>query len=163
MKNVNIYYQWWCRDANTTVPVIPPSPASTVASTLSASSSSSHRRSITTYQSESEAPSSNGSPWQDLNRSRTDITQHPSRGAGGTPSQQFEILELNTNARPTRTPLGSMDSLGEYGRRSQGSSYSLPRDYVAVRVSASPMQPPMHESDYEHYSPPHERVRIPKK
>ncbi|KAK1661535.1 hypothetical protein QYE76_049694 [Lolium multiflorum] len=56
------------REANTTIPVIPPSPISTVASTLSASSISSHMRSIMTPQSESEAPSSNGSPRQDLDR-----------------------------------------------------------------------------------------------
>ncbi|CAM0944662.1 unnamed protein product [Alopecurus aequalis] len=144
------------REANTTVIVTPPSPASTVASTLSASSISSHMRSVATHHSESEAPSSNGSPWHDLNRSIPDMTQHPSRGAGGTPSQLFEPLELNMNDRTTRTPLSSMDSWDEYGRRSQGSWYNSSRNDDAISVSVSVMPPPMHESDDDHFSPPHE-------
>ncbi|KAM0846197.1 hypothetical protein ACQ4PT_055838 [Festuca glaucescens] len=142
------------REANTTVPEIPLSPASTVASTLSASSISSHIRSITTYQSENEAPSSNGSPWQDLNRLRTGMTEHPSRGAGGTPSQLSEPLEINTNGRPPRTPMSSMDSWDEYGRRSQGSWYSLSRNDDAISVPGPAMEPPMHESDDDYFSPP---------
>ena len=150
-----------CREANTTVLVIQPSPASTVASTLSASSISSHMRSITTHHSESEAPSSNGSPGQDLNRQRSYMTDHPSRGAGGTPSQVIEPLDLSMNRRPTRTPLSSMDSWEEHGRRSQGSWYSLSRNDDAISVSGSPMRLPTHESDDDHFSPPREIVRTP--
>ncbi|KAM0864691.1 hypothetical protein ACQ4PT_043758 [Festuca glaucescens] len=150
------------REANTTVPVIPPSPISTVASTLSASSISSHRRSITSHQPESEAPSSNGSPWHDLNRSRTDMAQYPSRVPGhDTPSQLFEPLELNTNGRTPRTPLSSTGSWDEYGRRSQGSWYSLSRNDDAISVPGPVMEPPMHESDDDHFSPPsHEMVSL---
>uniref|UniRef100_A0ACD5Z260 Uncharacterized protein n=1 Tax=Avena sativa TaxID=4498 RepID=A0ACD5Z260_AVESA len=142
------------REANTTVPEIPPSPASTVASSLSASSISSNRRSITIHQSGSEAPSTNGSPWHDLNRSTTEVTHHPSQGTGGTPSQLVEPLELNTNGRPPRTPLSSMDSWDEYGRRSQSSWYSLSRNDDAISVSGPAMEPSMHESDDDHFSPP---------
>ncbi|KAI4981002.1 hypothetical protein ZWY2020_021487 [Hordeum vulgare] len=149
------------REANTTVPVIPASPASTVASTLSASSMSSHRRSITIHQSESEAPSSNGSPQQNLNRSRTEVMRHHSRGAGGTPPQVFEPLELNVNARPTRTPLSSMDSWEEFGRRSQGSWYNLSRNDEVISVSESATQHPMHESDDEHFSSPFPELETP--
>lgn len=143
------------REANTTVPMIPPSPISTVASTLSASSISSHRRSITSHLPESEAPSSNGSPWHDLNSSITDMTQHPSRGAGhDVPSQLFEPSELNTNGRTPRTPLSSTGSWDEYGRRSQGSWYSLSRNDDAISVPGPAMEPPMHESDDDHFLPP---------
>ncbi|KAF7079675.1 hypothetical protein CFC21_083876 [Triticum aestivum] len=142
------------REANTTVPMIPPSPASTVASTLSASSISSHMRSITIHHSESEAPSSNGSPQQNLNRSRTEVMRHHSRGAGGTPPQLFEPLELNANARPTRTPLSSMDSWDEFGRRSQSSWYNLSRNDDAISVSESATHHPMHESDDDRFSSP---------
>ncbi|CAN6238911.1 unnamed protein product [Urochloa humidicola] len=50
------------REANTTVPAIPPSPALTVASKSSVSSTSSHMRSVAISHSESEASSSNESP-----------------------------------------------------------------------------------------------------
>ncbi|XBI47668.1 U-box domain-containing protein 33-like [Triticum dicoccoides] len=149
------------REANTTVPMIPPSPASTVASTLSASSLSSHMRSITIHQSESEAPSSNGSPQQNLNRSRTEVMRHHSRGAGGTAPQLFEPFELNVNTRPTRTPLSSMDSWGEFGRRSQSSWYNLSRNDDAISVSESATHHPMHESDDDHFSSPFHELENP--
>ncbi|EMS67875.1 U-box domain-containing protein 33 [Triticum urartu] len=149
------------REANTTIPMIPPSPASTVASTLSASSISSRMRSITIHHSESEAPSSNGSPQQNLNRSRTEVMRHHSRGAGGTPPQLFEPLELNANARPTRTPLSSMDSWDEFGRRSQSSWYNLSRNYDAISVSESATHHPMHESDDDRFSSPFHELENP--
>uniref|UniRef100_A0A453P7Z8 Uncharacterized protein n=1 Tax=Aegilops tauschii subsp. strangulata TaxID=200361 RepID=A0A453P7Z8_AEGTS len=149
------------REANTTIPMIPPSPASTVASTLSASSISSRMRSITIHHSESEAPSSNGSPQQNLNRSRTEVMRHHSRGAGGTPPQLFEPLELNANARPTRTPLSSMDSWDEFGRRSQSSWYNLSRNDDAISVSESATHHPMHESDDDHFSSPFHELENP--
>lgn len=143
-----------CREANTTIPAIPPSPAPTVASTLSGSSIFSHMRSMTIHQSESEASSSNGSPMHDLNRSRTEVTRYPSQGAGSTVSRQFEPFELNVNSRLTRTPVNSMDSWDEFGGRSQSSWYDLLRNHDAVSISGSAKRHPRQESDDGHFSSP---------
>jgi hypothetical protein len=63
--------------------------------------------------------------------------------------------------RTPRTPLSSTGSWDEYGRRSQGSWYSLSRNDDAISVPGPAMEPPMHESDDDHFLPPsHELVRI---
>lgn len=150
-----------CREANTTVPAVPPSPAPTVASTLSENSISSHMRSLTIHHTESEASSSNGSPKQGLNRSVTAVPRHTSRAAGSTPSRLFEPFKLNANSRPPRTPMSSLDSWDDFGRRSESSWYNLSRNGDATSVSESAMQHPLNESDDDRLSSPsHELVCI---
>ncbi|KQK00721.1 hypothetical protein BRADI_3g51397v3 [Brachypodium distachyon] len=142
------------REANTTVPAVPPSPAPTVASTLSENSISSHMRSLTIHHTESEASSSNGSPKQGLNRSVTAVPRHTSRAAGSTPSRLFEPFKLNANSRPPRTPMSSLDSWDDFGRRSESSWYNLSRNGDATSVSESAMQHPLNESDDDRLSSP---------
>nr|XP_051221130.1 U-box domain-containing protein 33-like [Lolium perenne] len=105
------------REANTTIPVIPPSPISTVASTLSASSISSHMRSIMTPQSESEAPSSNGSPLQDLDRlqsswSRNDDAISVSGSAMGHPMHESDDEFFPPPSQELENPGGDADIYG---------------------------------------------------
>uniref|UniRef100_A0A0D9VJ79 RING-type E3 ubiquitin transferase n=1 Tax=Leersia perrieri TaxID=77586 RepID=A0A0D9VJ79_9ORYZ len=141
------------REANTTVPAIPPSPAYTIASTLSTSSISSRIRSMNP--SESEASSSSGSPIHDLNRSRTEVARYPSQGSGTAPPQLSEHSDQNVNGRPTRTAIDSIDSWDEFGS-SQTSWYHSSRNSDTVRLSGSAMQQPMYEPDDDHFAPPHE-------
>ncbi|XP_006647651.2 U-box domain-containing protein 33-like isoform X1 [Oryza brachyantha] len=143
------------REANTTVPAIPPSPAHTIASTLSSSSITSRMRSMTMNPSESEASSSSGSPRHDLNRSRTEVARYPSQGCGTTPSQLFEHSNQNINDGPTRTAIGSIDSWDEFGRP-QNSWYNSSRNSDAVRVPGSAMQQPMYEPEDDHFASPRE-------
>ncbi|KAL6634887.1 hypothetical protein ACP70R_027558 [Stipagrostis hirtigluma subsp. patula] len=142
------------REANTTVPAIPPSPAHTVASTLSASSISSHTRSMTIHHSDSDASSSNGSPRHDLERSRTEVARHPSQGASITPSRLYETYEININGKPTMTSRSYIDSWDEVERRSQSSWYDPSRNDDAVIMSGSTMRHQMKETDYENFSTP---------
>uniref|UniRef100_A0A0E0GAV4 RING-type E3 ubiquitin transferase n=1 Tax=Oryza nivara TaxID=4536 RepID=A0A0E0GAV4_ORYNI len=141
------------REANTTVPAIPPSPAHTVASTLSSSSISSRMRSMSLHPSESEASSSSGSPRHNLNRSRTEVAKYPSQGSGTAPSQLFGHSDQDVNDQPTRTAMGSIDSWDEF-ERSQNSCYDSSRNSDTVRVSGSAMQQPMYEPDDDHFVSP---------
>uniref|UniRef100_A0A453P7Y6 RING-type E3 ubiquitin transferase n=1 Tax=Aegilops tauschii subsp. strangulata TaxID=200361 RepID=A0A453P7Y6_AEGTS len=63
--------------------------------------------------------------------------------------------------RPTRTPLSSMDSWDEFGRRSQSSWYNLSRNDDAISVSESATHHPMHESDDDHFSSPFHELENP--
>ncbi|KAK8462793.1 hypothetical protein SEVIR_1G269100v4 [Setaria viridis] len=142
------------REANTTVPAISASPASTIASKSSVTSVGNHLRSVTISHSysESEASSSNGSPGHDLIRSRTEVGMYPSLDAISTPSRVYE-----SDGRPTSTSRSSIDSRGEFGRRSQNSWSDPLRNHDAVTISGSPMLHQMQEPDDEKFpSPSHE-------
>ncbi|XP_062222517.1 U-box domain-containing protein 33-like [Phragmites australis] len=142
------------REAYTTVPAVPLSPAHTVASTSSASSPSTHTRSMTIHHSESEASSSNGSPRHDLGRSRTEVAQYLSQGATSTPSRLYEPFELNINGKSTVTPRSSIDSWDELGRRSRSSWYDPSRNDDAATISGSATRHQMGEPDDENFSTP---------
>ncbi|KAL6911794.1 hypothetical protein ACP4OV_000599 [Aristida adscensionis] len=143
------------REAHTTVPVIPPSSALSVASTFSASSISSHTRSVIIHHSESEASSSDGSPRHDLERSRTEVARYPSQGASGTPSRLlYESCEINISGKPPMPPSCSIDSWDEFGRRSQNSWYDPSRDDNDVTISGSAMGHQIEEIEYEDFSTP---------
>ncbi|KAG8059960.1 hypothetical protein GUJ93_ZPchr0002g23117 [Zizania palustris] len=140
------------REANTTIPAIPPSPAYTIESSLSTSSISSHMRSMTMHPVESEASSSSGSPRHHLNRSRTEVTRYPSQGAGTTPSQLLQPSDQNVNAQLARTTIGSVDSWDEFGRTSQNYWYDSSRNGEAVSISGSATRQLTYEPDDDHFA-----------
>ncbi|KAF8765442.1 hypothetical protein HU200_008587 [Digitaria exilis] len=147
------------REANTTVPAIPPSPAFTDASrSSSVSSAGSHLRSVTISHthSESEASSSNGSPRHDLIRSRTEVGLYPSLEPISTASRLYESY-----GRPTSTPRSSIDSWGELGRRSENSWFDPSKNNDAVTIPGSEMRHQMQEPDDENFSPPSHELGNP--
>lgn len=142
-----------CREANTTVPAIPPSPAFTVASVTSVGS---RLRSMAISHSESDASSSNGSPRHDQIRSRTEVGLYPSLESISTSSGLYESC-----GRPTRTSKSSIVSWDGFGRRSQNSWHDQSRNDDAVTISGSAMPHEMQEPDDENFSSPsHELVCI---
>ncbi|XP_066319052.1 U-box domain-containing protein 33-like [Miscanthus floridulus] len=144
------------REAKTTVPAIPPSPAFTVASESSVTSLGSCLRSMTIRHSESNASSSNGSPRHDLIRSRTEVGLYPSLESISTPSRLYESC-----GRPTITSRSSIDSWDEFGRRSQNSWHDVSRNDDAVTISGLAMPHGMQEPDDENFSSPSHELENP--
>ncbi|KAJ1280322.1 hypothetical protein BS78_04G223200 [Paspalum vaginatum] len=143
------------REANTTVPAIPPSPAFSVASKSSVSSAGSHLRSVTISHSESDASNSNGSPRHDSIRLRTEVGLYPSLEPISTPSRLHESY-----CRPPRPSRSSIDSWSELGR-SQNSWYDPSRNDDEVTISGSEMPHQIQEPDEDHFSSPSHELENP--
>lgn len=146
-----------CREANTAVPAIHPSPAHTVAS-LSASSISSNTRSVRIHHSESEASSLNGSPRHDLERSRTEAARYPSQIVNSTPSRLHEPFELHISGIPDVTPRSSIDSWEESGKRSRRPWYGPSRNGDTATISGSVTRHQMGEPNEENVSSPSHKL-----
>ncbi|CAL4967846.1 unnamed protein product [Urochloa decumbens] len=148
------------REANTTVPAIPPSPAFTIASKSSVTSIGSHLSSVTISHShsQSEASSSNGSPRNDLIRSRTEVGLYPSQEAIIS-----TLSRLNESyVRPTSTSRGSIDSWDDESGRISRNSWSDPsRNTDAVTISGSAMLHQMQEPEDEDFASPSHELENP--
>ncbi|WVZ74298.1 hypothetical protein U9M48_022499 [Paspalum notatum var. saurae] len=143
------------KEANTTVPAIPPSPAFSVASKSSVTSAGSHLRSVTISHSESDASSSTGSPRHDLIRSRTVVGLYPSLQAISAPPLLHESY-----CRPPRPSRSSIDSWDELGI-SQNSWYDPSRNDDAGTISGSEMPHQMQEPEDEKFSSPSHELENP--
>ncbi|CAO2046921.1 unnamed protein product [Urochloa humidicola] len=148
------------REANTTVPAIPPSPAFTIASKSSVTSIGSHLNPVTISHShsQSEASSSNGSPRNDLIRSRTEVGLYPSQEATiSTPSRLYESY-----SRPTSTSRSSIDSWDDESGRRWRNSWSDPsRHDNPVTISGLAMLHQMQEPEDEDFASPSHELKNP--